>query len=289
MGANVTKQETDIFKKNVTDASVEIMNSSLSSSTSTSLGMGDQNVIITGSQICGGIDIRQGVRVESRVFNEMDDQQESTLQRDLENRMETLIQRTLEQSNSDFNLGQVNKTSTEARVRSEVYQDLSTTIAKETKQEFNNRVSALASQRVELQDVYQTCVEGPDGRGVKVHQNINLINVVKNVMNSSKVDEAIVRAADRLDFTEKTDLTQSNEGLTIIEDLTGLAQAFTGPIIAMIVIIPLAVIIGFIMFYFVGKKVWGMNPFVYLWRKMSGKNPQTAFGKRGRKRGRRIL
>lgn len=282
MGANVSKQETDVFKKNVTDASVEIMNKTLSYSNNRALGSAVQKVTFVGSTICGGVNIEQGLIVESRVFNEMSDQQESQLQMTLENQMESIINKTLEQTNSKFNLAQVNKNSLEATTRSEVYNDLSTTIAKETQQVFNNDVSAVALQDIEFMDTVVTCIPGgSDGQGVTVRQNINLINVVKNVMKSEKVDQVIAEAIDKLDFTEDTMVTASNTGVSVISDLAGLASAVTAPLIVGIVVGGIVLLIGAIFGGLYMTK--GREAFIAMFTRKK-KPAETKFGRRRIKR-----
>ena len=245
MGANTSSQDIETFKKNVTDASVEIMNRTLSYSDNSALASASQKVIIEGAHICGGVTISQGTVVENRVFNSMSDIQESELQTELQNRMEDIINTTLQQTQSNFVLGQVNKTDIESSTRQEVYNDLSTTIAKETKQMFNNQVSAVATQDITLRDSYLTCVEGLDGQGFTVKQDINLTNVVENAMNSTKVDEAITNATNELTFEETTDVTQDIEGTSPLEALAGLVTAAMVPIIAGVVgVVVFAIIIA---------------------------------------------
>lgn len=267
MGANASKEDIDVFKKNVTDASTSIMNKTLSYSNNRALASSAQTFSGENLHInCPTIQFINNTSVVSKVFNEMSDTQESTLQKDLQNRMEGIIQSTLEQTNSKFNLFQVNKGSKEETIRSDVYNDLSTTIARTTKQNFNNDISAISTQDISLRDAWLTCIPSESGgdQGFMVKQDVNLENVMENTMNSTKVDDAILKAIDKLDFTVENANVQKNEGTTPLQTLLSMAVMIP-------VIIGVFLIIGLLVFYFVGKKTWGMNPFVCVMLKMRGK------------------
>ena len=220
MGPSVSVQKniTDIAKKEVTDMSVNILEDSMEVLDDTvtvdqkmTTNFADANIQ------CKSLKIRQGANIDKRVFSKMLDKNEKEFQRKLENIFPTIIDNIIRDEKSGINLSAFDFNSSNVKnvLNEELYNDLSTKIAKETRKKVNNTIDV--NQDFDLNFAGATITPSLDKDGnpigdceVDISQNVDLKSVLTNTMESSD----IVRTIDKVVNDLSTEVTTVQEKTT---------------------------------------------------------------------------
>ena len=246
MGGNVSKSDVENFKENIIDASIEILQKTLNYNVNEALSQANQTVTIEGSTIsCPQFSIIQNMEFENRVYNKIDDEQESEINQQLNAQMQDILKRTVEQSQSGIVLGNINKSEAHRKFVSKVFLDLSSEISKETQNVFNNRVEAVAEQDIKIVDSTISCIPSNNPlqeEGLYIRQSVGLTNVMDSVVNSKKVNNIINKAIVEHDFTDESADKQTQEGLDPF---------------AIFALIAAAMVFGILLLLFIGSFILG--------------------------------
>lgn len=232
MGTNVSKQEVELFKKNLIDASTRYISEDNKFSEIVQQSEQVQKNVFDSSKIkdCPGLTIGQTMNVEFRVYNEMTAEKELDLQNYLENKMDDIIEQTSKQTNEKFNFLQTNVAQTSGKTYQEAVTDLSTTISSKIRQEYNNEFY----QKQTLDNLFNNfefiCPEGSE-KGVDIRQDMNVKLAVENAMNSKEVNNLLNDAVTQTSASITQEDSQLNVGMGLIISFVILVIIVIGVII----------------------------------------------------------
>lgn len=220
MGGNSSKSDVENFRQNVIDASVKIMQKTITYTNDETLSQANNTVTIERSTVqCPVFVISQDMVVENRVYNEMTDTQATTLKNELDAQMEDIINKTIDQSVSGLAIGTFNRSKAKSKNIVKMFMDLSSNISKETKTVFNNSVRAISEQDLKIVDSAITCVipenriEGDETPGFYIRQSVNLTNVMDNVVSAQKLNDIINDVEIEQSLIDTTDVSGTVEGV----------------------------------------------------------------------------
>lgn len=305
MGTNVSKQESDVFRKTVTDMSLDALKENIVSDTKTTvINQLLKNANFKGATINCDMNFSQDAVLKQTKYSKITDDQEQSFKQDLENRMNDTFNNITEQTLKDLNLFQTNVSDVKQKLSTVNVSDLSTKIV--------NKTTADINESIEVNQTFDTLnyegaiinpAPGSTQCNLNISQNADVTSITDNVVNNVLKTDNIAQVSNDLVGSMLAGTGQIGEGTDIAEVISSIGGA-----VAMAVLIPVLVIaVGVFIFFMVarysptswlGKKIYKWFPKFANKSKNAGKKipvaePVSEFGlffgfgkkkKRGRKR-----
>ncbi len=245
MGSNTSVINKESFIKNVTDASTRILSEDQKFSSTTQDFNQEQKVTLSGVTVNCGFEAIQDMKVETRVFNQLNAESELDLANQLRDQMESILNNSIDQDQSGISLGQVNTSVENTSANQEIMNDMSTRISRIISQSINNALQAKQGQDFNFVNTTFECPTDPNGRGLLLRQNLDVKSVIENSLSS----------------LEATDITNDEDTLTLVESESDASQTVSGLFndtfsIVIGVIAGIAILAGVITAYFKLYKPW---------------------------------
>lgn len=189
MGANYSKQLSEIVNKTITDQSNEILNSSEFSTTSILNNNQKMNVDlhVNGNSKCG-YRFKQDTVIENTIFSTIDSEKQAELQKTIMEKLDNKLKNEVKQDISGLPIGTANVSSIKQKVENYSFHDLSNSIANYITNSVNSAVESSQDQNIKVFiDGDLLCQDDL----FMVTQNIDVKQIVDNVVKDKNVTNAI--------------------------------------------------------------------------------------------------
>lgn len=251
MGTNVSKQESDVFRKTVTDMSLDALKENIVSDTKTTvINQLLKNANFKGATINCDMNFSQDAVLKQTKYSKITDDQEQSFKQDLENRMNDTFNNITEQTLKDLNLFQTNVSDVKQKLSTVNVSDLSTKIV--------NKTTADINESIEVNQTFDTLnyegaiinpAPGSTQCNLNISQNADVTSITDNVVNNVLKTDNIAQVSNDLVGSMLAGTGQIGEGTDIAEVISSIGGA-----VAMAVLIPVLVIaVGVFIFFMVAR------------------------------------
>ena len=272
MGTNVSKQESSVLRKVVTDLSVEALNQNIQEDTD----------ITTSTQIMKDLNFEgaifncvprfiQNAVIEKHIYRKMTDEQAQSFNQDLQNKIEDQVTNLTEQKLQDLNLFQTNVSVVKNKFDSVNIADLSTDITSKVVKRINTSIDAYQQmQDINYKGVTFNAIPGSTDCELPFVQNVDIKSVTDNVVDSVLTNERISTIAQGATASITNDTSQTAIG---INPMMFLLLLLLLPIIIIVIIVILIRHVPSVTAYFKRKTPAFFQAFAQ-------KKDKTNFGRR---------
>ena len=233
MGANYSKNRSEVVNETVTEMITNIVNNTLSSTTSVISANQVQDINFTGSSVNCDLNIRQDGTLKNKVYQSVNETKKTEIDRTIMNKIANDLTNKIDQKATGLSFFNLNMSEIEQNLKNLNYTNLSSSITNELAAQVNSNISFNQKQRINVVDM-KLC-ETTGGK-VEFTQNLDIDSVLENTLKSENVTKEI------------NDVT--NEVENIIENATTQTILGLDPFAILGIIIAIIVFIGLIAFFF---------------------------------------
>lgn len=209
-GVNSSAQINKAINESIFDMSSDILNETLSATTSTITGSQIQNIQIKGSSVNCDLKIAQDATVVNKVYHKMDDEKRREFETTLDNELKTNFMNKLEQKNDGINFLQGNMSYVRNEIENYNFTDMSQKISNIIQNEVNSEIQFNQEQGIFIID--SNLCESNGGK-VEFTQNLNIDSIVENVLESEDVIEDVKTIENLITNDVTNETIQTNAGL----------------------------------------------------------------------------